>query len=638
MNKEKEISIFVPFISAKDSCFEAITLGGRDSFLGFDDGKYIAPDVLEISDTKVYRPVQDSRYPYSFEEIPTTVPDVRDLYQRVFRFWSDYFAHSNPTVIKYEALYTIHSYILPNSPGVIQEWLIGRSRTGKTTAGTINYNLGYRAFGGVNPSEAAIYRTLGYTVEYGPMVILAEYEKASDDMRAISRDSDIPGSGVPRVDKEGEGGTFKVHTYFTFGSRFIGANSIPANYNEADMDRMHIINGEHLKPKRPRAELLRKKDVIKGLSDLRNDLLAWKVANFATLNVPTEDPKGEITEGRDWEHYGGIIYIASLVAPELEHEIRTYILDYLNEAAEARKSSVQSLLTRIVTEKAPQDEQVSIAGYQMAFSDIWAALAQECNPVVYKGVQDNTKLITPDGEVVTFTSVGSMLRDQLFGKKVRITRDGHTVTGYKWSKDTLLSLGSFSHGSHGSHGLDTFYEQKGESMKGSTKYPSELSRTAPTAPTAPFMSKIIEDGTCETCGKSGVSLRMIGDSYLCADCAKLQDNKQVEVNAQLSHPSGNGKDYPVYDSNDLNDPKTAVPEGTPLSGDGAQPTPGKPDLESLESLESSKPSEPEQGGINQEQVSVNKSGRSFKCGKCDFETSNKLEFLEHVKRHEASEA
>jgi hypothetical protein len=90
---------------------------------------------------------------------------------------------------------------------------------------------------------------------------------------------------------------------------------------------------------------------------------------------------------------------------------------------------------------------------------------------------------------------------------------------------------------------------------------------------------------------------------------------------------------PPYDSNDLNDPKTAIPEGTP-SEDSVQPTPGKPDLESLESLESSnaQPSEPTQGDTDQGSSPAS-TERSFKCGRCAFETSDRLEFLSHVEQH-----
>jgi hypothetical protein len=90
-------------------------------------------------------------------------------------------------------------------------------------------------------------------------------------------------------------------------------------------------------------------------------------------------------------------------------------------------------------------------------------------------------------------------------------------------------------------------------------------------------------------------------SQLQQDNQDNQDNKQVlggEVNDQLSHPpSGNGKDYPDY-----------------------------PDYPA-------KSSEPSQGTTDQEQVSVNKSSKSFKCGKCAFETSDRLEFLSHVEQH-----
>ena len=50
-----------------------------------------------------------------------------------------------------------------------------------------------------------------------------------------------------------------------------------------------------------------------------------------------------------------------------------------------------------------------------------------------------------------------------------------------------------------------------------------------------------------------------------------------------------------------------------------------------------KASEPSQGDTDQGSFPAS-TERSFKCGRCDFETSNKLEFLEHVKQHEASEA
>ena len=152
-------------------------------------------------------------------------PSLGDVFSETHRIVSDYYAHPDDGAQKFLALYLVHSYILGKSLGTIFIWLVGAKRTGKTTLQMIAEEIGYRAFGGVDPSEASIYRTLGHEVEYAPLVICREYEHATDLMRRIQREGNIPGGTVSRNDKN-DSGNYEPNEYFLYGSLINASNKL----------------------------------------------------------------------------------------------------------------------------------------------------------------------------------------------------------------------------------------------------------------------------------------------------------------------------------------------------------------------------------------------------------------------------
>lgn len=280
MSKEKEKPrkrYFVPAYFKDDKCYEAIVIEGRSLFLTWGEGDFEITEILELSEELEAHPVQPSSYPYTFGRVPSAedVKTVGELYSRLYTLWSGYFFHPDHRVVEFLALFDLYSYAAVAGPGCIIIFLVGAKRTGKTTAQIIMDKTGYRAFSGVNPSEPAIYRTLGWEVEYAPMIILREYERASDDMKQIARESDILGATVPRVDKESD--THVVRHYHVYGPRICGANKLP-NLTDSDTDRIHIIRTVRGKPREPRTGLYLKREVRALLDELRNDLLLWRVA------------------------------------------------------------------------------------------------------------------------------------------------------------------------------------------------------------------------------------------------------------------------------------------------------------------------------------------------------------------------
>jgi hypothetical protein len=440
---EPERTLRVPFWEHEGRCYESIVQDGDPKFLSFEGEKFVLDDHLIVDGLKL----KPARGAYTFTNQPS--PDVGSLYAGVYRVVYDYFSHIDSRVHKFLALYVMHGYVLAKSPGTIFLWFVGRKRSGKTTIQLIMERIGYRPFAAVDPTEATVFRTLGCDVEYAPLIIVKEYERASPAMRQIAREGNIPGSTVPRVDKDTTGAFF-VNSYHTYGSRVVGSNKLHGE--EADMDRYCVIKCMKLKPRRPRSELLRKKEVIDGLSALRDRLLLWKVANYQSISFPYEDPTGKINDGRDWENYGGIITLAGMVSPELESEIRDFVTEHLEESAEEEKSAATSLLMEAVQDLAiPANKEGD--SYRIAFRDIWEQFKKSCTESrAEDGSIVPNRLVGPNGEVISTTKAGRILKDLLMGKPVRWGSGKDTQRGYVWTDQILGALSAT--GSTGATGLE----------------------------------------------------------------------------------------------------------------------------------------------------------------------------------------
>jgi hypothetical protein len=435
--------LYVPFWydPITNQVFEAVRIGGKDVFLYYDDGGFKITEWIDTESERIM-PVQ-YMHPYIFTTLPEYSEPLKlsDIYNEVYEIFKDYFYHSDPRVHKFLSLYIIHSYLVSKSIGTVFVWLIGAKRTGKTTVQEISEALGYRPVSGVGPSEAAIYRTLGYEIEYGPLIIIKEFERASELMKEISREGDIPGSVVPRADKEGE--RMVVRNYHVYGSKIVASNRLHGD--EADMDRYHIIKTEHGEPNKPRSDLYREQSVIEKINDIRNKLLLWKLANFSTFKVPSRDDI--IKDGRDWEHYGGIITLAGMISPELKQEMYDYILETIKEKAEDEQNSAVSLIAKAILGLAEKQKELigidNIKRVRIPFADIWQKLAEDCTPITDPRTGDIIKLQAPDGKVLTYTSLGKLIKEQLFGHK-ELWREGQLVLkGYSWTIDELEKLKTF---------------------------------------------------------------------------------------------------------------------------------------------------------------------------------------------------
>jgi len=433
--------LYVPFWydPRTNQVFEAVRINEKDVFLYYDDGFKITEWI--DTESKRIMPVQYMD-PYIFAALPDSEPlKLSDIYNEVYEIFSDYFYHSDKRVHKFLSLYIIHSYLVSKSIGTVFVWLIGAKRTGKTTVQVISEALGYRPVSGVGPSEAAIYRTLGYEVEYGPLIIIKEFERASELMKEISREGDIPGSVVPRTDKEGE--RMVVRNYHVYGSKIVASNRLHGD--EADMDRYHVIKTEHGNPNKPRSDLYREQSVIDKLNDIRNKLLLWKLANFSTFKVPARDDI--IKDGRDWEHYGGIITLAGMISPELKQKMYDYIFETIKEKAEEEQNSVVALTAKAILDLAEKQKELigidNITRVRIPFADIWQKLAEDLTPITDPRTGDIVKLQAPDGKILTYTSLGKLIREQLFGHKEQWREGQLKFKGYSWSIEELEKLKTF---------------------------------------------------------------------------------------------------------------------------------------------------------------------------------------------------
>lgn len=433
--------VSVPFWEDGQACYEAVMVGGSSVFLARRKGAFVTVDSVSSGAGFDLYPIQLSKHRYVLapEDFDADPQGVADLYGRVHDIFSRYFAHPDPRVLKFSALYVLHSYVLTRSNGTIFVWLVGRKRAGKTTAQMLFEALGYRAVKWVSPSEAAVYWTLGYVSEYAPMIIVGEYERASDFMKEIIREGDIPGATVPRVIKD-ETGNHAVRAYFLYGSRVPASNLLHGD--EVDMDRYIVFRCLKMKPRRPRAELYRNPDVLAELETLRRDLLFWKIAGYSTLIFPVEDPRGGL-DGRDWDHYGGLLHLAGQISPEFEDEMRAFVLEYLKgteaEASDHAPEILLAAVENLATDASRDLEETP--GFYVPFGKIWEEVKKSCPPYIENnGDESRTKVVTPDGRVLSTTRAAGILKDQLLGKPAR--RKVNKERGYFWADKTLKSLRS----------------------------------------------------------------------------------------------------------------------------------------------------------------------------------------------------
>jgi len=428
----------VPFWSDEDTVYEAIKMGGKNTFLYYENNGYRMKDEIVI-DGEIIKPEQYTNpYVIPLDFALNEPPKLTDLYNEVYEIVKDYYYHSDKRVHNFLSLYIIHTYMVSKSIGTIFLWFIGAKRTGKSTIQEISEKLGYRPVSGVGTSEAAIYRILGDKVEYAPLVIIKEYESASELMKQISREGDIPGTPVPRSDKEGDG--YRVNFYHIYGSKIVASNRLHGD--EADMDRYHIIRAEHGIPNKPRPALHRDKEVVKKINEIRNKLLYWKVANFETFDVPFEDQM--IRDGRDWEHYGGIIALAGMISPELKQEMYDYILETINEKTEDEQNSIVVMTAKAILSIAELKKQLigvdNVKRIRIPFNEIWQKLAEYLTPITDPRTGDIIKLQAPD-KLITPQFLGKLIREQLFGHRERPWKEDQVVyKGYSWSIEDLEKL------------------------------------------------------------------------------------------------------------------------------------------------------------------------------------------------------
>jgi hypothetical protein len=435
-DKEKLKSMYLPFCIDGKVCFEAVNFAGVDTWLYFHDTEFKVTSEIVTTTHEIY-PLQHTKTQFVLkpEQLKYPVPTTAELYQDLHDLVSDFYQHPDDRIAKFLALYLLSSYVITKAPGTIFVWLVGAKRAGKTTLQIIAEATGYRAFAGVDASEAAIFRTLGSNVEYGPLIMLREFEKASEEMRILAREGDIPGATVPRADKEGE--RFVVNHYRLYGTRIVASNSLHGN--EADMDRYIVIKCVKAKPKHERAQLYTDPIMIDWLSTLRSRLLRWKVANYAKIRFPLVDPQNQL-EGRDWEHFAAVLSLAAEIDKNLEQDVRGYINEYIKDKDEESAGTATSLLRDAVLTLIKSGEYNYGDGYRIPAYAVWDQIIANTDPVILDdGSASTTKRLLPDGTILSIHKTGKILREHLGAKVPSPWKDqaGKSIKGYIWSKNAI---------------------------------------------------------------------------------------------------------------------------------------------------------------------------------------------------------
>jgi len=144
-----------------------------------------------------------------------------------------------------------------------------------------------------------------------------------------------------------------------------------------------------------------------------------------------------------------------MISPELKQEMYDYILEAIKEKTEEEQNSVVALTAKAILGLAELKKEIlgidNIKRVRIPFADIWQKLSEDCTPMTdHDG--NIIKLQCPDGKILTYTSLGKLIQEQLFGKSERWYENKVRIRGYSWTIDDLARVKNLA--ANGTGGTD----------------------------------------------------------------------------------------------------------------------------------------------------------------------------------------
>jgi hypothetical protein len=146
-----------------------------------------------------------------------------------------------------------------------------------------------------------------------------------------------------------------------------------------------------------------------------------------------------------------------------------YILETINEKTEDEQNSAVIITAKAILGLAELKKQIigvdNVKRVRIPFNEIWQKLAEDCTPITDPRTGDIVKLQAPDGKVLTYTSLGKLIKEQLFGHKELWKENQVVYRGYSWSIEELGKLKALVTGVTGVTGFSKIDTKNQDNLK-----------------------------------------------------------------------------------------------------------------------------------------------------------------------------
>lgn len=411
--KEVERTKYLKKDGEESQLFEAVD----GSFLTFNSnaGLMEVPDI-EAGDF-VFVPAKQGSTPYSQYRKPNILdPDISDIYQRIFDIVDSYWDHDEIIFKHVICCFVIGSYLQEKFTTAPYLFFFGDNESGKTRALELVDKFGYRSLFGTSFPPADIFTFLGAE----ETATLCE-----DEIQGLERETDKikiykagyrKGARVPRITITPSGKRV-VEYYPAFGFKAVAAERLPGDFLKGFRERMieiQCIEGE------PTFDEFREEDLV-AITELRNELLVWRVRNFNSLVLPDV---GEKLKGRVKEKWKPLLQVAKLVGGICWNTMAQSIDAMIKDRLETKQQSFEGRLVKVCL-KAVKDNK----SYEVLFDGIWDRLRTELDAYVDDRKPDELKAADFE-RPITKNWVGRRINDILDAKTKR-RRQGEKIRVYR---------------------------------------------------------------------------------------------------------------------------------------------------------------------------------------------------------------
>ena len=408
---------------ADQGYFEAIHNEGLPAFL------VKAKEGFGIFETvtyngKTFQPKDEGRIPYEpYGYFPGEVPNREDLFWKIRRefqrfvdvesIWVDVLSACTLLTHQQEKLQTV-PYI----------YLYGDNESGKSTVLQVLKFLCYRPMYGVTVPAADIY---GYLDDVDSIGCVLE-----DEVQGIKKDIDKikiykagykQGAVVPRTILLQYGRLIKYYNTFSF--KTCASERIPQvkGFRERFIE-IPMVEGY---PEKEWTDIT--EDDLKGLYDLRNMLLKWRM-----LSKEWQLPNPELSmRGRLKELWKPLLQITHGLT--VYDTLIGFVEEQKNERLRSKQDTLEGHVVKIVTQL--HNEANDTPSY-IPFRTIWEALAEDLD-----GKIDDKKphvMDTSEFFNVTKNKVGYRLREVVSGKSTTVREGDVTVKAYMFNQEKLRRI------------------------------------------------------------------------------------------------------------------------------------------------------------------------------------------------------